>query len=63
MLAATGAGAEPGFWAIAQALAEIMPDGNKERAMLLGLTGNRDALSEAAVRLGSELTLFDMEPR
>jgi hypothetical protein len=63
MLATTGTGMEPGFWAMARALAEILPDGNKERTMLLGITGNRDALSEAAARLESELTLFDMEPR
>jgi adenine-specific DNA methylase len=63
MLAATGTGVEPGFWATARTLAQILPDGTKERAMLLGITGNRDALSEAAARLGSELTLFDLEPR
>lgn len=63
VLGATGAGVEPGFWAMARALAEVLPDGNKERTMLLGLTGNRDALSEAAVRSTAtveELTLFDV---
>jgi putative DNA methylase len=62
ILGATGAGMEPGFWAMARALAEILPDGDRERTMLLGLTGNRDALSEAAAKSGSmfeELTLFD----
>ena len=48
VLGATGAGMEPGFWAMARALAEILPDGDRERTMLRGLTGNRDALSEAA---------------
>jgi hypothetical protein len=62
VLGATGAGNEPGFWAMAGALAQILPDGDKERTMLLGLTGNRDALAEAAAKSGSvfeELTLFD----
>jgi len=54
---------EPSFWAMARALAEILPDGNKERTMLLGLTGNRDALSMAAARSATELPLFDVEPR
>jgi adenine-specific DNA methylase len=62
VLGATGAGMEPGFWAMARALAEILPEGDRERTMLLGLTGNRDALSEAAAKSSStfeELTLFD----
>jgi adenine-specific DNA methylase len=61
LLGATGMGVEPQFWAMARALAEIVPDGNKERTMLLGLTGNRDALAEAAARSTvavEELTLF-----
>lgn len=63
LLGATGAGMEPGFWSMARALGEILPDGNKERTMLLGLTGNRDALSEAAARSTAaveELTLFEV---
>jgi putative DNA methylase len=63
VLGATGAGAEPGFWAMAGALAQILPDGDRERTMLLGLTGNREALAEAAAKTGSvfeELTLFDV---
>jgi adenine-specific DNA methylase len=62
VLGATAAGTEPGFWAMGRALAEILPDGDRERTMLLGLTGNRDALSEAAAKSAStfeELTLFD----
>jgi putative DNA methylase len=64
VLGATGAGMEPGFWAMARALAEILPEGDRERTMLLGLTGNRDALSEAAAKSAStfeELTLFDTD--
>jgi putative DNA methylase len=64
LLGATGMGVEPGFWAMARALGEVVPDGNKERTMLLGLTGNRDALAEAAARSTATmeaLTLFDLE--
>jgi putative DNA methylase len=64
ILGATGVGVEPGFWALARALAEILPDDNRERTMLLGLTGNRDALSQAAAHSTTtfeELTLFDVE--
>jgi putative DNA methylase len=64
LLGATGMGVEPGFWAAARALAEMLPDGNRERTMLLGLTGNRDALSQAAARSTvsvEELTLFSPE--
>jgi len=64
LLGATGMGVEPAFWSMARALGEILPDGNKERTMLLGLAGNRDALSEAAARSTvrvEELTLFDVK--
>lgn len=63
LLGATGMGVEPGFWATARALGEVVPDGNKERTMLLGLTGNRDALAEAAARSTATmeaLVLFDL---
>lgn len=61
LLGATGMGVELGFWATARALAEILPDGNRERTVLLGLTGNRDGLAEAAARSVAtveELQLF-----
>lgn len=63
LLGATGMGLEPGFWGMAQALAEVLPDGNRERTMLLGLNGNREALSEASLHTAppiEELTLFEM---
>lgn len=62
LLGATGMGAEPSFWAAGRALAQTLPDGAKERTMLLGLTGNREALAEAAAKTTTsieELTLFD----
>ena len=62
VLGTTGMGAEPGFWSMARALAEILPDGDRERTMLLGLTGNQDALAQAAARAVAfeEPTLFDL---
>lgn len=66
LLGATGMGVEPGFWSMARTLAETLPDGNKERTMLLGLTGNRDALAEAAAKSSvtmEAMTLFDTEAR
>jgi adenine-specific DNA methylase len=63
VLGATSMGAEPGFWSMARALAEVLPAGDRERTMLLGLTGNRDALAQAAARaVVTELTLFDLGP-
>lgn len=63
LLGATGMGAEPGFWATATAIVESLPDGNRERTMLLGLTGNKDQLAQAAAkhvgRSVEELTLFE----
>ena len=63
LLGATGMGGEPGFWATATAIAQSLPDGNRERTMLLGLTGNKDQLAQAAAKhvgtLIEELTLFE----
>lgn len=63
LLGTTGMGGEPGFWAAATAIAQSLPDGNRERTMLLGLTGNRDQLVQAAARhtgtAAEVLTLFE----
>ena len=59
-------GVEAGFWATARALTEILPDGDRERTMLLGLTGNREALAEAAARSWTSIeafSLFEAETR
>lgn len=64
LLGATGMGEQHGFWAMARALAQILPDGNRERTMLLGLTSNQEPLSAAAARSSialEELTLFDQK--
>ena len=66
LLGATGVGNEPGFWSMARAIAELLPDGEKERMMLLGITGNRDALATAAAKATvtvDDLRLFDQERR
>jgi putative DNA methylase len=60
LLGLTGAGNEPGFWAMTSAIAEALPEGDRERTLLLGLGGNREALSEAAAKHtgpGEALTL------
>ena len=62
LLGATGMGAQPTFWSIARVVAEVLPEGDKERTMLLGLAGSRDALSQAAAKSTTtveELTLFE----
>ncbi len=64
LLGATGMGVEPSFWATARALGEVLPDGARERTMLLGLTGNREALAEAAAKSTAtfeELSLFGLD--
>jgi putative DNA methylase len=49
LLAETGMVNEASFWALARALAEVLPEGDRERTMLLGLTGNQEGLAQAAV--------------
>jgi adenine-specific DNA methylase len=63
LLGATGFGTEPGFWATARALAEILPDGDRERTMLQGFTASQDRLAAESGRFTGtsveELTLFE----
>lgn len=63
LLGSTGAGNEPGFWAMTAAIAEALPEGDRERTLLLGLGGNREALSEAAAKHTgpSEALTLDLE--
>ena len=51
LLGDTGTGTSTAFWSLARALGEVLPEGNRERAMLLGLTGNQDALASAAAKV------------
>jgi adenine-specific DNA methylase len=48
VLGETGMGTSTAFWSLARALAEVLPDGNRERTLLLGLSGNQENLSAAA---------------
>jgi len=51
LLGDTGMGGSTAFWSLARALGEVLPEGNRERTMLLGLTGNQDALASAAAKV------------
>lgn len=51
LLGDTGMGASTAFWSLARALGEVLPEANRERTMLLGLTGNQDALASASAKL------------
>jgi hypothetical protein len=48
LLLDTGMADDKTFWSLARALAEVLPDGDRERTMLLGLTGNQNSISSAA---------------
>lgn len=63
LLAETGLGNEPAFWAAANALAQVLPEDNAERTMLMGLTGSQEAVSGAAAEATTQGTagrLFDL---
>ena len=63
MLGETGVGADRAFWSLARALAEVLEEGSRERTMLLGLSGNQDALvnaAAAAVRARPEQQRFSV---
>ncbi len=51
LLGETGMGTSTAFWSLARALGEVLPEGNRERTMLLGLTGNQDSLASAAAKM------------
>ena len=62
LLGDTGMGGSTAFWSLARALGEVLPVGNRERTMLLGLTGNQDALANAAAKAaqpGAEQQLIE----
>jgi putative DNA methylase len=48
LLAESGFSTDPGFWALGSAIAQALPDGDREKTMLLGLTANRASLATAA---------------
>jgi len=51
LLGDTGMGTSTAFWSLARALGEVLPEGNRERTMLRGLTGNQEALASAAAKV------------
>lgn len=48
LLASSGFAEETAFWAAARAIAESLPDGNRERTMLVNLLGGREQVVAAA---------------
>jgi hypothetical protein len=53
-LGRSGQGRNPNLWLVAQAVSEILPDGEKEKQLMQGLLNQRDQLEEA----GRQLRLF-----
>lgn len=61
LLASSGFAEETAFWSAARAIAESLPDGNRERTMLVNLLGGREQVVAAArdVLPSDALRLFD----
>jgi putative DNA methylase len=61
LLASTGYADETAFWAAGRAVAESLPDGNKERTMLVNLLGGREQIVAAAreAQPSEVMPLFD----
>jgi len=50
-LARSGHGRSESLWLVAQAISEILPDGDKEKQLLQGLLNQRDALQSGSAKL------------
>lgn len=50
-LARSGQAQNPSLWLVAQAVSEILPDGDKEKQLMQGLLNQKDQLDEAQGRL------------
>lgn len=50
VLAASGYGGTPGFWDVAHALAEVLPEGDRERTMYQALATSQQRLADAAAK-------------
>ncbi len=46
-LARSGQAHNPALWLVAQAVSEILPDGEKEKQLMQGLLNQKEQLSEA----------------
>jgi hypothetical protein len=51
LLTRSGQAQNPALWLVAQAVSEILPDGDKEKQLMQGLLNQREQLSEAQGRL------------
>jgi adenine-specific DNA methylase len=47
-LARSGQGSNPALWVLAQAISEILPDGDKEKQLMQGILNQRDEVERAA---------------
>jgi len=47
-LARSGHGMNPALWVLAQAMSEILPDGDKEKQLMQGLLNQKEKLEQAA---------------
>jgi putative DNA methylase len=50
-LARSGQGKNPTLWLVAQAVSEILPDGDKEKQLMQGLLNQREKLEQEEGRL------------
>ena len=46
-LGRSGQGRNPNLWLVAQAVSEILPDGDKEKQLMQGLLDQKEGLAEA----------------
>jgi hypothetical protein len=63
VLSASGFAEEPAFWSAARAIAESLPDGDRERTLLVNLLGGQAQTVEAARRASPSeaMRLFEVE--
>jgi len=59
LLMTTGYGGKDIFWQVAQAISEVLPEGDKERQLLQGFLYGRQQYEAAA--MVEQRTLFDMD--
>ena len=58
LLKETGMGENPAFWQTAQALSEVLPEGDKEKQMLQGLLYSRNGFAAHEDSGGKQQSLF-----
>jgi len=60
LLKETGMGENPAFWQAAQALSEVLPEGDKEKQMLQGLLYSRNGFMSRKEPEGKQQSMFDV---